>query len=48
MKKRINFNNVQPAAYDAMDALDEYINQSALDKLHRELINVDPPPWLSR
>ena len=40
MKKRINFNNVQPAAYDAMDALDEYINQSALDKLHRELIKI--------
>ena len=40
MKKRINFNNVQPAAYDAMDALDQYINQSSIDKLHRELIKI--------
>ena len=40
MKKRINFNDVQPAAYDAMDALDQYINQSSLDKLHRELIKI--------
>jgi AhpD family alkylhydroperoxidase len=40
MKKRINFNNVQPAAYDAMDALDQYIDQSSIDKLHRELIKI--------
>lgn len=40
MKKRINFNNVQPAAYDAMDALDRFVEASSIDKLHRELIKI--------
>jgi len=40
MKKRINFNNVQPAAYDAMDALDQYIDRSSIDRLHREFIKI--------
>lgn len=40
MKKRINFNNVQPAAYDAMDALDRFVAASSIDKLHRELIRI--------
>jgi AhpD family alkylhydroperoxidase len=40
MKKRINFNNVQPAAYDAMDALDQFVDRSSIDKLHRELIKI--------
>jgi AhpD family alkylhydroperoxidase len=40
MKKRINFNTVQPAAYDAMDALDQFVDQSSIDKLHRELIKI--------
>ena len=40
MKKRINFNSVQPRAYDAMDALDQYVNGTSVDKLHRELIKI--------
>jgi AhpD family alkylhydroperoxidase len=40
MKKRINFNNVQPAAYDAMDALDQFVDRSSIDKLHKELIKI--------
>jgi AhpD family alkylhydroperoxidase len=40
MKKRINFNTVQPAAYDAMDALDHLVNESSIDKLHREFIKI--------
>ncbi len=33
MKKRIDFNDVQPTAYDAMDALDKYVNESLENKL---------------
>ncbi len=40
MKKRIDFNVVQPAAYDAMDALDQFVNQSSIARLHRELIKI--------
>lgn len=40
MKKRINFNVVQPAAYDAMDALDTFVNGSSINKLHREFIKI--------
>jgi AhpD family alkylhydroperoxidase len=40
MKKRIDFNTVQPAAYDAMDALDQFVDRSSIDKLHRELIKI--------
>ena len=40
MNKRINFNVVQPLAYDAMDALDQFVNASSLDTLHRELIKI--------
>src|SRR5580765_305845 len=40
MKKRINFNTVQPNAYDAMDALDEYVSGTSIDYLHRELIKI--------
>jgi len=40
MKKRINFNVVQPRAYDAMDALDKFVDESSIDKLHRELIKI--------
>jgi AhpD family alkylhydroperoxidase len=40
MKKRINFNKVQPAAYTAMDALDNYVDNSSIDKLHKELIKI--------
>ena len=40
MNKRINFNNVQPAAYDAMDALDKFVENSSIDSLHREFIKI--------
>lgn len=40
MKKRIDFNVVSPAAYDAMDALDKYIDASSIDPLHRELLKI--------
>lgn len=40
MNKRINFNEVQPGAYAAMDALDTYINQTSIDKSHKELIKI--------
>src|SRR5258705_7383019 len=40
MKKRLDFNNVQPAAYDAMDALDQYIDRSSIEKPHREFIKI--------
>jgi AhpD family alkylhydroperoxidase len=40
MKKRINFNVVQPKAYDAMDALDKFVDESSIDPLHRELIKI--------
>lgn len=40
MKKRIDFNVVQPKAYGAMDALDKFVNESSIDKLQRELIKI--------
>ena len=40
MKKRINFNVVQPHAYDAMDALDKFVHESSVDKIHREFIKI--------
>ena len=40
MDKRIDFNETQPAAYDAMDALDRFVNGSSIDKKHRELIKI--------
>ena len=40
MKKRIDFNVVEPNAYDAMDALDKFVNESSIDKLHREFIKL--------
>lgn len=40
MKKRINFNVVQPKAYDAMDALDKFVDESSIDQLHREFIKI--------
>ena len=40
MNKRIDFNSVQPAAYDAMDALDQYVNGSSIDKVLKELIKI--------
>ncbi|MBA3647422.1 MAG: carboxymuconolactone decarboxylase family protein [Chitinophagales bacterium] len=40
MKKRIDFNVVQPTAYAAMEALDKFVNESSVDKLHREFIRI--------
>jgi AhpD family alkylhydroperoxidase len=40
MNKRIDFNETQPAAYEAMDALDQFVNASLIDKKHRELIKI--------
>jgi AhpD family alkylhydroperoxidase len=40
MNKRINFNKVQPSAYDAMDALDKFVEDSSIDRLHREFIKI--------
>ncbi|MEO5673311.1 MAG: carboxymuconolactone decarboxylase family protein [Chitinophagales bacterium] len=40
MEKRFDFSKVQPAAYDVMDALDKYVNQSSIDKLHLEFIKI--------
>jgi AhpD family alkylhydroperoxidase len=40
MSKRINFNDVQPSAYDAMDALDKFVGGTSIDKLHREFIKI--------
>src|SRR4029079_2912149 len=40
MSKRINFNDVQPNAYDAMDALDKFVEEASIDKLHKELIKI--------
>src|SRR5215510_7216386 len=40
MNKRINFNDVQPTAYDAMDALDKFVLETSIDKLHREFIKI--------
>jgi AhpD family alkylhydroperoxidase len=40
MNKRINFNDVQPSAYDAMDALDKFVEETSIDKLHKEFIKI--------
>jgi AhpD family alkylhydroperoxidase len=40
MNTRFKMGKVQPAAYKAMDALDTYINNSGIDKIHRELIRI--------
>jgi AhpD family alkylhydroperoxidase len=40
MNTRFKMGRVQPAAYKAMDALDSYIDNSGIDKIHRELIRI--------
>lgn len=40
MEQRIQINKLQPGAYEAMYALEGYIKQSKIDKLHRELIKI--------
>jgi AhpD family alkylhydroperoxidase len=40
MKKRINFNAVQPEAYTVMDSLDSFVQESSINNLHKELIRI--------
>jgi AhpD family alkylhydroperoxidase len=40
MTKRLDFNAVEPSAYTAMDALDQYVHNSSIDKFHQELIRI--------
>ncbi len=40
MSKRINFNDVQPSAYDAMEVLDKFVDETSIDKLHKEFIKI--------
>ncbi|MHA4809740.1 carboxymuconolactone decarboxylase family protein [Flavitalea flava] len=40
MSTRINFKTVQPAAYEAMNGLDKFVNESSIDKMHREFIKI--------
>src|SRR5689334_25424164 len=40
MSKRISLGKIQPQAYKAMDALDSFVDNSGIDKVHRELIKI--------
>ena len=40
MKPRFRMGNVQPAAYKAMDALDQYLKTTLIDPIHKELIKI--------
>lgn len=40
MSTRLKMGSVQPAAYKAMEALDDYVSTSTLEPLHRELIRI--------
>jgi AhpD family alkylhydroperoxidase len=40
MSTRFKMGRVRPAAYQALDHLDQFVNQSSLDKSHRELIRL--------
>lgn len=40
MKPRLNFGKVQPGAYTAMDALDEYVTKAELNPMYKELIRI--------
>jgi len=40
MSTRFKMGKVQPAAYKAMDALDNYVSNSGIDKIHQELIRI--------
>ena len=40
MNKRINFNHVQPKAYDAMDALDKFLDEISINAIHKEFIKI--------
>lgn len=38
--KRIQIKRIQPAAYEAMHALEDYVKNTSIDKIHRELIKI--------
>ena len=40
MKTRLNLGKVQPGAYQAMDALDLFVDDSSIPKEYRELIKI--------
>jgi AhpD family alkylhydroperoxidase len=40
MEQRLSMGKVQPGAYTAMKALDGFVAQSGIDKVHRELIKI--------
>ncbi len=40
MQSRFKMGKVQPEAYKAMGALDKFVSESAIDKIHRELIKI--------
>ena len=40
MEKRIQIDDVEPEAYKAMYALEKYLQQSKLSKIHKELIKI--------
>lgn len=40
MKTRLNMSKVQPQAYRALFALDQYNKASAIDPIHREMIKI--------
>jgi AhpD family alkylhydroperoxidase len=40
MKTRLSIKTVQPKAYQAMGALEKYVNESSIDLLHRELLKI--------
>jgi AhpD family alkylhydroperoxidase len=40
MTARLKMGKVQPAAYKAMDALDNYVSNTAVDKIQQELIRI--------
>lgn len=40
MKSRLNFSKVDPNAYTAMDALDNYVANTSIDPLHHEFIRI--------
>jgi AhpD family alkylhydroperoxidase len=40
MNTRFRMGKIQPAAYKAMDALDQYVSASEINPLHRELIKI--------
>jgi AhpD family alkylhydroperoxidase len=40
MRSRLNFGKVQPGAYTAMDALDEYVTKADFNPMYKELIRI--------